>query len=65
MFAQESTHQQMPNILDIKEVAEYLRIPRSTIYRLAQEGKIPCKKVGKHWRFHRHALDAWLSQTGT
>ncbi len=49
------------NIMDVKEVSVYLRIPLSTIYRLAQEGKIPCRKVGKHWRFHRGALDEWLS----
>jgi len=53
----------MPAILTIHETSEYLRIPLSSMYKLAQEGKIPCQKVGRHWRFHRGALDRWLQQT--
>jgi excisionase family DNA binding protein len=47
-------------VLTIHEVADYLRIPISSVYKLAQEGRIPCQKVGRHWRFHREALDDWL-----
>lgn len=51
------------DVLTIEEVAEYLRIPKSSVYKLAQEGRIPCQKVGRHWRFHRQAIDHWLSNT--
>ena len=44
-------------IMSIKEVSEYLRIPISTIYKLAQSGQIPAVKVGKHWRFAKKDLD--------
>ena len=47
-------------VLTVDEAAEYLRIPKSSLYKLAQEGSIPCQKVGRHWRFHRHAVDEWL-----
>jgi len=47
-------------VLTVEEVAAYLRIPRSSIYRLAQQRKIPCQKVGRHWRFRREAVDRWL-----
>ena len=50
----------LPTILTIHETSEYLRIPLSSMYKLAQEGKIPCQKVGRHWRFRRQALDRWL-----
>ena len=50
-------------VMTVEEVATYLRIPKSSIYKLAQEGKIPCQKVGKHWRFHHHAIDVWLSNS--
>jgi excisionase family DNA binding protein len=50
-----------PSVMTVDEVAEYLRIPRASIYKLAQQGRIPCQKVGRHWRFHRAALDKWLS----
>lgn len=49
-----------PDVMTISEVSQYLRIARSSIYKLAQEGKIPCQKVGRHWRFRREALDRWL-----
>ncbi len=49
-----------PDVLTLSEVAEYLRIPRSTAYKLAQEGKIPGQKVGRHWRFHRTVVERWL-----
>ena len=47
-------------VMTVEEVAEYLRIPRSSLYKLAQEGRIPCQKVGRHWRFRREAVDRWL-----
>jgi excisionase family DNA binding protein len=51
---------QNPRIMTVSEVAAYLRIPRSSVYRLAQEGRIPCQKVGRHWRFHREVMERWL-----
>ena len=48
-------------IMTIDEIASYLRIPRSSVYKLAQEGKIPAQKVGKHWRFHRDTIELWMS----
>lgn len=52
--------EQTIEVMTIREVATYLRIPPSSLYKLAQEGKIPGKKVGRHWRFHRTAIDNWL-----
>ena len=48
-------------VLTIEEACSYLRIPRSSMYRLAQAGRIPCQKVGRHWRFSKEAVDRWLS----
>ena len=49
-----------PPVMTVDEVAEYLRIPRASVYKLAQRGRIPCQKVGRHWRFRREAVDEWL-----
>lgn len=49
-------------ILNIKEVSDYLKIPVSTVYKLAQDGKVPAIKVGKHWRFLKRDLDEMFSQ---
>ena len=48
-------------IMTITEVAELLKIPTSSVYKLAQEGKIPSQKVGRHWRFHRPTIISWVS----
>lgn len=50
------------SVMTIGELAAYLKISRSTLYKLAQEGKVPGQKVGRHWRFHRETIDRWLSQ---
>ena len=48
-------------VLTIDELAVYLKLAKSTTYKLAQEGKIPGQKVGRHWRFNRAAIDRWLA----
>ena len=47
-------------ILTMDELSAYLRISKSTLYKLAVEGKLPGQKVGKRWRFHKGAIDAWV-----
>ena len=47
-------------VLTIDELAVYLKLSKSTLYKLAQEGKVPGQKVGKHWRFHLEVIDRWL-----
>lgn len=53
-------HDRSPQVLTIDELSDYLRISKSSLYKLAQEGKVPGQKVGRHWRFHRSAIDDWL-----
>jgi len=48
------------NVFTVDELAVYLKIPKSTLYKLAQEGKVPGQKVGRHWRFRKAAIDHWL-----
>lgn len=54
-----------PEIMTIAETAQYLRISLSSLYKLAQGGRVPCQKVGRHWRFRREAIDRWLEQVKT
>lgn len=46
-------------MMTIDELSEYLKIAKSTLYKLAQEDKLPAQKVSGHWRFHRAAVDRW------
>jgi excisionase family DNA binding protein len=49
-------------ILTLEEVAQYLRLKPQTIYRWAQERRIPAAKLGKEWRFRKSILDRWLNE---
>lgn len=49
-----------PQVMTIEETSKYLRIPLSSLYKLAQDRKIPCQKVGRHWRFRKETIDLWL-----
>ncbi|MBA4394371.1 MAG: DNA-binding protein [Desulfobacca sp.] len=51
-----------PTIMNVEEVAGWLRIPSSTIYKLCLRGEIPCIKIGKHWRFQRKHIEVWFEQ---
>lgn len=44
------------------ELAEYLKVSKSTLYKLVEQGKIPAQKLGKQWRFHKHAVDEWFKE---
>lgn len=48
------------NVMTTRQVAEYLQMDEATITKFAKSGKIPGKKVGHLWRFHRDVIDEWL-----
>lgn len=50
------------DIMTIDELAEYLKISKSTLYKLAVENKVPGQKIGKRWRFRKVAIDRWLDE---
>ena len=49
-------------LITLEEVARYLRLHNSTIYRLARAGIIPGVKIGGQWRFNQERVDKWLAQ---
>ena len=48
------------DVMNSDEVSEWLRIPKSTLYKLCNEGRIPSTKIGKHWRFDRDLVERWF-----
>jgi len=46
--------------MSLDELAAYLKVSRSTLYKLVQQGGVPGQKVGKQWRFHKDAVIDWL-----
>lgn len=49
-------------VLTITELSKYVKISWSTLYKLAQEGKLPTRNGGRHWRFHLEAVNRWLQR---
>ena len=47
-------------LMTVDEVSDYLRLAQSTVYKLANEGKLPARKFGGSWRISRRALDEWI-----
>jgi len=51
-------------VLTVRELARYLKVHTSTIYRLLKRHELPAFTVGSDWRFHVEAIDRWLLESG-
>ena len=48
------------SLLTIRELAEWLRVHPSMLYRAAQTAEIPAIKAGDRWQFSRDAVERWI-----
>lgn len=55
----------MTELLTAKDMQNLLQVDRSTIYRMAEAGRLPAIKVGKQWRFPSEQVDDWLNDQTT
>ena len=46
--------------MSVDEAAEYLGIPKDTLYMKLADGSIPATKPGKRYCLYRDELDKWL-----
>lgn len=46
----------------VKDLAEYLSIPRSSVYEMVTMRRIPYHKMGRLLRFKRSEVDLWLEK---
>lgn len=51
-------------ILTIVQTGDLLKVGKSTLYKMARDGKIPSTKVGREWRFVKSELIRWLKKKG-
>jgi excisionase family DNA binding protein len=49
-------------VLTVSELAEYLRVHHSTLYRLLKQQQLPGFKIDSDWRFNVEALEQWRMQ---
>ena len=52
----------LPELLDTKQVASYLKLHEVTVLAFAREGKLPGFKVGREWRFRADDIKGWMEQ---
>jgi excisionase family DNA binding protein len=50
-------------LLAATDVAELIGVKETTVYRWCKEGKLPCLKVGKHWRIRTGVLEDFLKES--
>ncbi len=50
-------------LLTTKDLQEMMHVDKSTIYRMAEDGRLPAVKVGRQWRFPADRIAEMLGET--
>src|ERR687893_1595884 len=50
-------------LLAVADVAAMIGVKETTVYRWCSEGKLPCLKIGKHWRIRRGVFEDFLRES--
>lgn len=58
----EGAGRKMSELMDLRELAAYLRLGRQTLYNWLHQRKLSGIKMGGVWRFNRQAIDRWLAE---
>ncbi len=46
--------------MSVDEASSFLNMGKTTLYKLAQEGRIPARKIGRKWAFDKAEVDVWI-----
>jgi len=55
----------MNKVMTLEEVAAFLKVHPSTVYRLLRQHKIPAFKLGSDWRFNLESIERWVAERET
>ena len=55
----------MKKIMNLSELSKYLKVPKSALYKLSADGKIPSFKTGGGLRFRRASIGKWIERQET
>ena len=50
-------------LLDSEDVANYLGVRQTTVWRWCREGELPCLKIARGWRIRRDALESLMRRS--
>lgn len=48
--------------MTVKELAGYLQLHPSSVYRVVTRQGLPAFKIGSDWRFRKVDIDEWMRQ---
>lgn len=48
------------DVMNVEELANYLGVEQSLVYKKSQLKEIPAVKIGKLWRFYKPTINKWL-----
>jgi len=51
-----------PEVMNIRQVSQYLGVSPDTLYTYIHEEKVPAFKLGNRWKFKKSMLDAWMER---
>ena len=49
-------------LMTLEEISDYLQISIHTLYKMAQQDRIPAFKVTNKWRFRKSEIDSWIER---
>ena len=52
----------MAKVLTLEEVADFLHVHPSTVYRLLKNRRIPAFRMGSDWRFDQESIEQWVKK---
>jgi excisionase family DNA binding protein len=55
--------ERLPDVLDLHDVADLLRVHQKTVRLMAIDGKIPAFRAGRLWRFKKTRIEEFLNVT--
>jgi excisionase family DNA binding protein len=49
-------------LMTLEEISDYLQISIHTLYKMAQQDRIPAFKITNKWRFRKSEIDSWIEK---
>mgnify|MGYP001042382868 FL=1 len=57
----ELDEKEKPELLNVKETADLLRVSSQTIYNMIKDGRLKAVKMGREWRFIRKDIESLIN----
>lgn len=62
MYNNDYEKEKYGQVLTIKEVMDYLKMGKNSVYELVQSGELACFKIGRVYRIPLKAVQEYLEQ---